>query len=88
MMSSCCCVSCAAAAMPPRALRVDTAGDFARGPREPLGCHTLGLQHAPIAVCLSPLISLRERGLDVPFIIVSGTIGEETAVRAMKAGRS
>jgi diguanylate cyclase (GGDEF)-like protein/PAS domain S-box-containing protein len=29
---------------------------------------------------------LREKGLDLPFIIVSGTIGEETAVAAMKAG--
>lgn len=28
----------------------------------------------------------RERDVDVPFIIVSGTIGEETAVEAMKAG--
>jgi two-component system cell cycle sensor histidine kinase/response regulator CckA len=31
---------------------------------------------------------LRERGLDVPFIIVSGTIGEEKAVAAMRAGAS
>jgi diguanylate cyclase (GGDEF)-like protein len=29
---------------------------------------------------------LREKGVDVPFIIVSGSIGEEAAVRAMKAG--
>lgn len=29
---------------------------------------------------------LQEIGLDLPFIIVSGTIGEETAVAAMKAG--
>ncbi|MCE9573076.1 MAG: response regulator [Deltaproteobacteria bacterium] len=29
---------------------------------------------------------LREQGLDLPFIIVSGTIGEETAVEAMRAG--
>jgi PAS domain S-box-containing protein len=29
---------------------------------------------------------LRERGLDVPIILVSGTIGEETAVAAMKLG--
>lgn len=29
---------------------------------------------------------LKERGLDLPFIIVSGTIGEEIAVAAMKAG--
>jgi PAS domain S-box-containing protein/putative nucleotidyltransferase with HDIG domain len=32
------------------------------------------------------LTLLRERGLDIPFIIVSGTIGEDTAVEAMKAG--
>jgi two-component system, cell cycle sensor histidine kinase and response regulator CckA len=29
---------------------------------------------------------LRERALDIPFIIVSGTVGEETAVEAMKLG--
>lgn len=29
---------------------------------------------------------LRQSGLDVPFIIVSGTVGEETAVAAMKIG--
>lgn len=32
------------------------------------------------------LILYNERGLDIPFIIVSGKIGEETAVEAMKAG--
>ena len=30
----------------------------------------------------------RDSGLDIPFIFVSGTIGEETAVEAMKAGAS
>jgi signal transduction histidine kinase len=35
---------------------------------------------------LDALTCLRARGLDVPFIIVSGTIGEETAVQAMRAG--
>lgn len=29
---------------------------------------------------------LRESGIDIPFIIVSGTIGEDTAVEVMKAG--
>src|SRR5436190_14147119 len=29
---------------------------------------------------------LRTTGLDVPFIIVSGTIGEEVAISALKAG--
>lgn len=32
------------------------------------------------------LLLVRERGLDMPFIFVSGTIGEDTAVAAMKAG--
>ena len=36
---------------------------------------------APAALAL-----LKESGLDLPFIIVSGAIGEETAVEAMKAG--
>jgi two-component system cell cycle sensor histidine kinase/response regulator CckA len=35
---------------------------------------------------LRALELLRERGLDIPFIIVSGTIGEEIAVRAMQQG--
>ena len=35
---------------------------------------------------LRALELLKERGLEVPFIIVSGTIGEETAVNAMKEG--
>jgi PAS domain S-box-containing protein len=35
---------------------------------------------------LRALELLRERKLDIPFIIVSGTIGEETAVAAMQSG--
>lgn len=35
---------------------------------------------------LQALALLRESGLDLPFIIVSGTIGEDTAVAAMKTG--
>ena len=35
---------------------------------------------------LDALALCKERGLDVPFIIVSGTIGEDVAVEAMKAG--
>jgi signal transduction histidine kinase len=35
---------------------------------------------------LAALDMLRERELDIPFIIVSGTIGEEAAVSALKAG--
>jgi len=35
---------------------------------------------------LGALAVLKNRQLDIPFIIISGTIGEETAVNAMKAG--
>jgi diguanylate cyclase (GGDEF)-like protein/PAS domain S-box-containing protein len=35
---------------------------------------------------VAALILLRERGLDIPFIFVSGMIGEDAAVAAMKAG--
>src|ERR1700690_1504286 len=35
---------------------------------------------------LEALIVLKESGLDLPFIIVSGNIGEDIAVEAMKAG--
>jgi len=35
---------------------------------------------------LAALALMKESGLDIPFIVVSGTIGEETAVEAMKAG--
>ncbi|MFA6401196.1 MAG: PAS domain S-box protein [Salinivirgaceae bacterium] len=35
---------------------------------------------------LEALQLLKETGIDIPFIIISGTIGEETAVEAMKAG--
>jgi PAS domain S-box-containing protein len=35
---------------------------------------------------VSALALVRERGLDLPFIIVSGSIGEDIAVSAMKAG--
>ncbi len=37
---------------------------------------------------LQALIALREQKLDIPFIIVSGTIGEDTAVAAMREGAS
>lgn len=35
---------------------------------------------------LQALSLLRETGLDVPFILVSGSVGEDVAVQAMKAG--
>jgi two-component system, cell cycle sensor histidine kinase and response regulator CckA len=40
----------------------------------------------PTFNALDALKILQRKGLDIPFLIVSGTIGEETAVSAMKAG--
>jgi PAS domain S-box-containing protein len=37
---------------------------------------------------LAAIQVLQQSGLDIPFILVSGTVGEETAVAAMKAGAS
>jgi signal transduction histidine kinase len=42
--------------------------------------------HLPRFDGLAALAVVKEKGLDVPFIIVSGYITEETAVAAMKAG--
>ncbi|HEY9232277.1 MAG TPA: response regulator, partial [Blastocatellia bacterium] len=35
---------------------------------------------------LEALALLRDMGQDIPFIIISGTVGEEVAVAAMRAG--
>jgi len=37
---------------------------------------------------LAALKMVRDRGLDLPFVLVSGTVGEELAVEAMKGGAS
>ncbi|APG28625.1 hypothetical protein A7E78_12685 [Syntrophotalea acetylenivorans] len=40
----------------------------------------------PSFTAIDALFMLQKKGLDIPFIIVSGAIGEEIAVSAMKAG--
>src|SRR5215813_15463592 len=40
----------------------------------------------PSFSALAALALLHERGLDVPFLIVSGSVGEEIAAAVMKAG--
>ncbi len=40
----------------------------------------------PAFTAIDALYILQKKGLDLPFIIISGAIGEETAVSAMKAG--
>ena len=68
------------------ALRVDTAAAMRAalhdGPWDVvLSDYSMPTFSAPAALAI-----VREVGLDVPFIIVSGTIGEEIAVSALKAG--
>ncbi len=48
----------------------------------------VGDHSMPAFSSTAALALLRERGLDVPFICVSGTISEDQAVAAMKAGAS
>ena len=40
----------------------------------------------PQFTAMEALMILKESGLDLPFIVISGTIGEETAVTTLKAG--
>ena len=44
--------------------------------------------HLPSFSAPDALEVVKQKGLDVPFIIVSGVIGEETAVESMRAGAS
>jgi two-component system cell cycle sensor histidine kinase/response regulator CckA len=71
-----------------QAERVQTAGDFqAALDRQPwdivIGDHSMPQFSGGAALAM-----MRERGLDVPFIFVSGTISEAAAVAAMSEGAS
>jgi PAS domain S-box-containing protein len=69
----------------PQWQRVDTEHDYVAGLAGPLDI--ILADHAlPQYDSVRALERLQERGLDVPFLIVSGTIGEELAVGLMKKG--
>lgn len=75
-----------AAGFEPDHARVDTPDGFRAALSERewdiiLSDYTMPRFKAPDALSL-----LRETGKDIPFIVVSGSIGEETAVEIMKAG--
>ena len=69
----------------PQGAVVETEADFRRevalGVQIVLSDYSMPELHALRALELT-----QETGLDIPFIIISGTIGEETAVEAMKKG--
>ena len=69
----------------PEALRVDTPQDMLKALESPWDViiSDYSMPHCSLFVALD---IAQLHGIDVPFIVVSGTIGEETAVRAMKAG--
>jgi signal transduction histidine kinase len=66
--------------------RVDTADAMRRALGEVPWDIVLSDYSMPSFGALEALRVLKESGLDIPFIIVSGSIGEETAVEALKAG--
>ena len=77
--------------MPLRARRVETRAEFAAALEEPWDL-VLSDYHLPGFTGLDALQMLREHqgtgGADMPFILVSGQIGEDTAVEAMRTGAS
>jgi PAS domain S-box-containing protein len=66
--------------------RVETATDLKKALDSGNWDILLADYHLPAFNGLAALSILADTGLDIPFIIVSGAIGEETAVRMMRAG--
>jgi signal transduction histidine kinase len=69
----------------PTSTRVDDAGGLEAALTEPWDV-VLCDYSLPGFDALRAFAMIRERGLDLPFILVSGTVGEENAVEAMRAG--
>lgn len=65
--------------------RVETEADYVAALQPDLDL-ILSDYHMPAFTGLRALHLLQERQLDIPFVIVSGTIGEDTAVEAMRQG--
>ena len=65
--------------------RVDSQADYLRELHQPPD-FILSDFSMPQFTALDALRLMQERGLDIPFIVVSGCIGEEMAVECMKAG--
>jgi two-component system cell cycle sensor histidine kinase/response regulator CckA len=66
-------------------VRVQTAHDMREAMRQEWDL-VISDFHMPTFDALQALAVLKELGRDLPFIIASGTIGEEAAVAALKAG--
>lgn len=66
--------------------RVELAEDMSRLLKEHVWDLVISDYSMPRFNALKALETLKASGLDLPFIIISGTIGEDVAVSAMKAG--
>jgi len=70
----------------PLAQRVDTPGEMRAALDTRLWDLVIADYNLPQFSAPAALQALRETGLDLPFIVVSGQVGEETAAAVMKAG--
>jgi signal transduction histidine kinase len=68
------------------ASRVETAGELRAALADPAYDVIVADHRLPHFDAPSALAMVRESGHDIPFLVVSGTIGEERAVAMMKAG--
>ena len=68
------------------AVRVETADEMRQGLRDRTWDIVIADYHLPQINAMGALQVLRESGLDLPFVVVSGTIGEDIAVAVMRAG--
>lgn len=66
--------------------RVETAGQMKSSLQQTDWDIVISDYNLPMFDALAALALVQETGKDIPFIVVSGTIGEETAVSLMKAG--
>src|ERR1700754_5218036 len=67
-------------------LRVLTAEAMHEALHDPRWSIILSDYSMPAFDAMAALEVRRQSGLDIPFILISGTIGEETAVETLKAG--
>jgi signal transduction histidine kinase len=70
----------------PNCVRVDTRANFMTALESEVWDVVISDHTLPDYCGLNALADLRASGRDIPFILVSGTIGEAVAVEAMKAG--
>jgi diguanylate cyclase (GGDEF)-like protein len=72
----------------PEVRRVETREEMAAALRDGAWDAIVSDYNLPRFNAPEALATLRETGLDIPFIVVSGEIGEDTAVRLMRGGAS